>query len=575
MKTFFSWAPALFFSFLLLGASCSPRQRLELGRKTLAFSLPDDMKNLDPALSYDSVAMDVIPLVLESLYQYSYTKSPLELEPLLAEKMPEISSDQKTYTVKIKKGVFWHDADFFPGDKGRELVADDFIFAWKRLALPELQSPSTWIFNDKVLGWNRFSSFLANSKTRNAALDEAVEGFEAPDRHTLRIRLVKPYPQFLHILAMAYTAPLPREVFQKYGTFALNDRIIGTGPYRFREYVRGTRLVLEKNPRFRGEKYPSSGDDSARSAGLLADAGQNLPFADQITFHIFKEDQPRWLTFTKGLLDVSGIPKDNFSSVVDHGELREEMAGKGIQFMKLEQARQLAESEEYHRTLIEANFEAILLHDDGVVVIIGSGAGGGTPGCSIGSRRDLWLYQAFLVRVEGELRDRVQAGAAVVADLETVESAPRLAGRLHILDAAALAHEGHHGALHLGHNPLGALMVLAGFLLVHLTQHTLVGHFHFGEETHKDEFVHAHKSFSVLVGLMIHTFFDGIAIASGFRARRSSLFARSRSSPRPATARATSPCSWRRPPASPSSPETPWVRIPPGSPPATSPPTMT
>lgn len=59
-------------------------------------------------------------------------------------------------------------------------------------------------------------------------------------------------------------------------------------------------------------------------------------------------------------------------------------------------------------------------------------------------------------------------------------------------------------------------LVLLGYLLVHFFEHTVTPHFHFGEETHQDEFVHAHKGYSVLVGLLIHTFFDGIAIASGF-----------------------------------------------------------
>ncbi len=59
----------------------------------------------------------------------------------------------------------------------------------------------------------------------------------------------------------------------------------------------------------------------------------------------------------------------------------------------------------------------------------------------------------------------------------------------------------------------GALFVLAGFLLVHLTQHALVGHFHFGEETHA---VSKRVSGSALAGLLLHTFGDGVAIASGF-----------------------------------------------------------
>lgn len=66
----------------------------------------------------------------------------------------------------------------------------------------------------------------------------------------------------------------------------------------------------------------------------------------------------------------------------------------------------------------------------------------------------------------------------------------------------------------------GPLLVLAGFCGVHLLEHTLVPHFHFGEETHRHEFLSARTSYSVLLGLATHTFFDGIAIGSGFAISR-------------------------------------------------------
>lgn len=60
------------------------------------------------------------------------------------------------------------------------------------------------------------------------------------------------------------------------------------------------------------------------------------------------------------------------------------------------------------------------------------------------------------------------------------------------------------------------VLVLAGYCAIHLLEHTIVPHFHFGEETHHDEFVSARTSYSVLGGLAVHAFFDGVAIASGF-----------------------------------------------------------
>jgi ZIP family zinc transporter/zinc and cadmium transporter len=61
-----------------------------------------------------------------------------------------------------------------------------------------------------------------------------------------------------------------------------------------------------------------------------------------------------------------------------------------------------------------------------------------------------------------------------------------------------------------------APLVLAGYCVVHLLEHTLVPHFHFGEETHAHEFLSTKSSYSVALGLATHTFFDGVAIGSGF-----------------------------------------------------------
>ena len=65
-----------------------------------------------------------------------------------------------------------------------------------------------------------------------------------------------------------------------------------------------------------------------------------------------------------------------------------------------------------------------------------------------------------------------------------------------------------------GENAL--VFVLIGFFLIHLFEHTIAPHFHFGEETHPEEMHGQHASRTVLLGLAIHTFFDGVAIAAGF-----------------------------------------------------------
>jgi ZIP family zinc transporter/zinc and cadmium transporter len=66
-------------------------------------------------------------------------------------------------------------------------------------------------------------------------------------------------------------------------------------------------------------------------------------------------------------------------------------------------------------------------------------------------------------------------------------------------------------------NPrLAPVLIMAGYCIVHLLEHTIISHFHYGEETHHAEFVSAHTGYSVLGGLSVHALFDGVAIGSGF-----------------------------------------------------------
>jgi ZIP family zinc transporter/zinc and cadmium transporter len=63
---------------------------------------------------------------------------------------------------------------------------------------------------------------------------------------------------------------------------------------------------------------------------------------------------------------------------------------------------------------------------------------------------------------------------------------------------------------------LGPILIMAGYCVVHLLEHTFSAHFHFGEETHHGEFVSRHTGNAVMVGLSVHALFDGVAIGSGF-----------------------------------------------------------
>jgi len=311
----------------------------ELVGKTLSLQLTDNIKSLDPAIAYDVISLEVMTLTMESLFQYKYTKVPLELEPLLAEAMPTVSKDKKTYTIKIKKGVLWQDDAAFPNGKGRELKAGDFIYAWKRMLVPKVESPGTWIFEGHVVGYDAYKKKVIEAKDNvDAVLAENVEGLKAVDDYTIEIKLLNPYPQLLHVLAMGFGAPMAKEVVDKYGQLGFSERMVGTGPFRLKDFRKDSRVILEKNPTFRGETFPSTGDENAQKSGLLAAAGQKVPFVDEVVFSILKESQPRWLQFMKGNLDASTLPKDNFDAAIANGDLKPEIKEKGINLSKAEEA---------------------------------------------------------------------------------------------------------------------------------------------------------------------------------------------------------------------------------------------
>lgn len=297
----------------------------------------DDVKTWDPANAYDTVSLDVVPTVYETLYQYAYLSESYKIVPLLAADMPKFSADRLTVTIPIKRGVKFQDDPCFKESqgKGRELNAHDFVYSFKRLALPSLQSQGWWIFDGKLHGINEFHDRLVKASKSEVPkiFGEQVDGVKALDDHTIQLKLKKPYPQLMYILAMSFTAPVPQEAVAAYGdeNGNLTDHPVGTGPFVLKKWDRGRQVLLERNPTFHPDFYPADGSEEFRKKGLLADAGKALPFLDQIKIQVVKEEQPAWLGFMKGDFDVTTVPKDNFGqAIVNKVNLTPELASKGI-----------------------------------------------------------------------------------------------------------------------------------------------------------------------------------------------------------------------------------------------------
>ncbi|MCM2322568.1 MAG: ABC transporter substrate-binding protein [Oligoflexia bacterium] len=332
-RRFHDLLPLLLVPALMLSAGgCTPRKKTDTAN-TLNTYQPSRIKGLDPIYADDIYSGTEVKRAYEGLLQYHYLKRPYELAPNLAEAMPEVSADGRSYTFKLKKGVLFQDDPCFKetGGQGRELTADDVVYSFLRLVDPRLVSTGWWVLDGKIEGLNEWRE---SAKHAPPDYTKPITGLQALDRYTVRITLVRRSAQFLFALAMPFTSIVPREAVQHYGKEFLNHPV-GTGPFRMAEFDRNSRLVWVKNPTYRKELYPSEGESGDKEAGLLEDAGKPIPFLDRIVVQVFDETHPQWLSFLSGKLDATGIPKDNFAEAVGgNHDLTPELQKKGIRLHK-------------------------------------------------------------------------------------------------------------------------------------------------------------------------------------------------------------------------------------------------
>ena len=314
-------------------AGCASKEDADDSDVVLRLPMSGKLTGLDPMAMRDYDSMEVASNIFEPLYQYHFLKRPYELEPLLAEEMPQISDDLLTYTIKIRKGVHFQDDKCFQGGKGRELKANDFVYGLKRIANIKNLSQNWSNIEGRIVGLDDFREYTKTCKNaEDVDYSREVEGLQTPDDHTLLIKLAKPWPQLvMSALTDLETAPIAKEAVDCYGKDIISHPV-GTGPFRLKAWKRASYVELERNPTFRTVLYPSEGEPSDAEAGLLEDAGKPLPFVDRIIWTIMQESQPAWLMFLQGKFDVMALQKDNFDEVIVAGrELTPDMKARNIQ----------------------------------------------------------------------------------------------------------------------------------------------------------------------------------------------------------------------------------------------------
>ena len=373
----------------------SPYPAADVSGPVFYSSFGERPKHLDPARSYSSNEWAFISQIYEPPLQYHFLKRPYQLVPLTAAKMPQVThldadgnvlaedADAQRvafteYRIKIRPGIryqphpafarsddqayrYWplSEADLedrfvladFEHTDTRELTAEDYVYQIKRLAFRPNHSPVAGLMSEHIVGFADFMQEASQLHKRNKQAGRLwtdlrplqMDGLKVIDRYTYSIRINKTYPQFIYWLAMNFFAPMPWEAERFYAQPRMKQRNltlhwypVGSGPFMLSENNPNLRMVLQRNPNFHGELYPSEGSEQDRRAGLLADAGRPMPFIERAIYSLEKEAIPRWNKFLQGYYDNSGIASDSFDQAIQfdaggEASLTDSMREKGIE----------------------------------------------------------------------------------------------------------------------------------------------------------------------------------------------------------------------------------------------------
>jgi ABC-type transport system substrate-binding protein len=302
--------------------------------KVIRHVFPAAETGFDPAGVQDLYSATIEQMLFETLLTYDYLARPAKLVPLTAEALPAITDGGKTYTLKIRKGIYFIDDPAFNGRK-RELTAADYAYSIKRLIDPKLRSPWAWLVEGKIVGLDELAE--ASKKSGKFDYDASIEGLQTPDRYTLRIRLKETDYNLPYILAHEPTSAVAREVIEKYrdesGRAMANP--VGTGAYRLKQWVRSSKIILDANPDFRGFVWDFKSSDPADQPLIAQMKGKKMPQVGRVEVSIIEEDQARLLAFQNGELDLMDLGGPLAPNVMTGDKLRPEFVKKGIKLSRI------------------------------------------------------------------------------------------------------------------------------------------------------------------------------------------------------------------------------------------------
>jgi ABC-type transport system substrate-binding protein len=346
-------------------------------------------KHLDPALSYASDESLFLMQIYEPPMAYHFLKRPYELIPGALEAAPQVEyldaqmqavaqGDDTVvftrYTLRLRddlryqrhpafaqdaagqprylfdtvaEGERYKQIPDFPHSGDRPVHANDYAYAIKRLADPLLSSPMLGFMSNHIVGMREFSERIAPlSRKPWLNLDDySMDGLKVVDERTLQITINGRYPQFVYWLAMPFFSPVAPEVDRFYHNPGFAERNltldwwpVGSGPFMMVRNDPNSEIVMERNPNYHPDFFPTEGAPGDLEAGNLVDAGKPIPFVDRAVYRLEKSGLSLWTKFLQGYYDRSGEDHSNTTGVFDQAfvvrpdgvQMSPELAGHDI-----------------------------------------------------------------------------------------------------------------------------------------------------------------------------------------------------------------------------------------------------
>jgi ABC-type transport system substrate-binding protein len=241
VKTTARWLAPLV-ALVLLASACDDRGSVGTGdgrptrgvkRGTLQVFNYSDVEALDPGIAYQAGDFALLRGLVRELYSFDTRiegERSLQPVPDLADGPFQLSSDDRTYTFKLRRGVH------YDVSATRDVQADDFIYAVERQLDPRYPSP------------NPYSRLISGVDDFAAGKARTISGMRALDRYTLRITLDQPANDFPSILTLPFFSPVPKEFADKYKPGPeYAQHLIASGPYRLKQYAPGRLIELVRN----------------------------------------------------------------------------------------------------------------------------------------------------------------------------------------------------------------------------------------------------------------------------------------------------------------------------------------